>query len=123
MFSRIRNYFNIDEKGSSFNVEIFSERIVAFEMILKSNQYHDIFFDEKVNLLKLPLKIKDDNNIIESSFQLAKKSIITKKQERLESTIDAYKEFADKYPESNFLKQANSTKQKTLKLIEILKQS
>ena len=61
--------------------------------------------------------------IIESSFQLAKKSIITKKQERLESTIDAYKEFADKYPESNFLKQANSTKQKTLKLIETLKQS
>ena len=61
--------------------------------------------------------------IIESSFQLAKKSIITKKQERLESTIDAYQEFAEKYPESNFIKQANSTEQKTLKLIETLKQS
>ena len=61
--------------------------------------------------------------IIESSFQLAKKSIITKKQERLESTIDAYKEFTDKYQESNFLKQAKQTEQKTLKLIETLKQS
>ena len=61
--------------------------------------------------------------IIESSFLLAKNSISTKKEERLENTIDAYNEFAEKYPESNFIKQANSTKQKTLKLIEILKQS
>ena len=61
--------------------------------------------------------------IIESSFLLAKNSISTKKEERLKNTIDAYYEFAEKYPESNFLKQANSTKQKTLKLIETLKQS
>ena len=61
--------------------------------------------------------------IIESSFQLAKNSISTKKEERLESTIDAYNEFAEKYPTSNLLKQAQNTQQKTLKLIETLKQS
>ncbi len=47
----------------------------------------------------------------------------TKKQERLENTIDAYQEFLEKYPESNFLKQAKNTEQKTLKLIETIKQT
>lgn len=61
--------------------------------------------------------------IVESSFQLAKNSISTKKEERLKRTIDAYNEFTEKYPASNFLKQAQNTQQKTLKIIEILKQS
>jgi len=61
--------------------------------------------------------------IIESSFELAKNSIISKKQERLENTIAAYNEFVDKYPTSKFLKQAQDTQQKTLKLIVTLKQS
>ena len=44
--SVIEGLKNVNEEIKvSFNVEIFSERIVAFEMILKSNQYHDIFFD------------------------------------------------------------------------------
>jgi outer membrane protein assembly factor BamD len=61
--------------------------------------------------------------ITEASFLLAKNSISTKKQERLENTIDAYQEFLEKYPESNFLKQAKNTEQKTLKLIETIKQT
>ena len=61
--------------------------------------------------------------IVESSFQLAKNSISTKKQERLENTIDAYHEFVEKYPESQFLKQAKNIEQKTLKLIETIKQT
>ena len=61
--------------------------------------------------------------IVESSFQLAKNSISTKKQERLENTIDAFHEFIEKYPESQFLKQAKNTEQKTLKLIETIKQT
>ena len=61
--------------------------------------------------------------IVESSFQLAKNSISTKKQERLENTIDAYHEFVEKYPESQFLKQAKNIEQKTLKQIETIKQT
>jgi len=61
--------------------------------------------------------------IVESSFQLAKNSISTKKQERLENTIDAFHEFIEKYPESQFLKQAKNIEQKTLKLIETIKQT
>ena len=61
--------------------------------------------------------------IIESSFLLAKNSISTKKQERLEYTIDSYHEFLEKYPESQFLKQVKNIKQKTLKLIETIKQT
>ena len=61
--------------------------------------------------------------IVESSFQLAKNSIRTKKQERLENTIDAFHEFIEKYPESQFLKQAKNIEQKTLKLIETIKQT
>ena len=61
--------------------------------------------------------------IVESSFQLAKNSISTKKQERLENTIDVFHEFIEKYPESQFLKQAKNIEQKTLKLIETIKQT
>ena len=61
--------------------------------------------------------------IVESSFQLAKNSISTKKQERLENTIDIFHEFIEKYPKSQFLKQAKNIEQKTLKLIETIKQT
>jgi len=61
--------------------------------------------------------------IVESSFQLGKNSISTKKQERLENTIDAFYEFTERYPESQFLKQAKNIEQKTLKLIETIKQT
>ncbi len=61
--------------------------------------------------------------IVESSFELAKNSISSKKEERLKNTIEAYNEFAERYPASKFLKQAENTQQKTLKLIETLKQS
>jgi bifunctional DNA-binding transcriptional regulator/antitoxin component of YhaV-PrlF toxin-antitoxin module len=54
---------------------------------------------------------------------LAKNSISTKKQERLEYTIDSYHEFLEKYPESQFLKQVKNIEQKTLKLIETIKQT
>lgn len=61
--------------------------------------------------------------IVQSSFELAKNSISSKKQERLENTIAAYNDFAERYPASKLLKQAENTQQKTLKLIETLKQS
>jgi outer membrane protein assembly factor BamD len=61
--------------------------------------------------------------IVESSFQLAKNSIKEKKKERLENTIDAFHEFVERYPESQSLKQARDIEQKTLKLIETIKQT
>ena len=61
--------------------------------------------------------------IVQSSFELAKNSISSKKQERLENTIAAYNDFVERYPASKLLKQAENTQQKTLKLIETLKQS
>ena len=61
--------------------------------------------------------------IIESSFQLAKNSINKKKKERLENTINAFHEFVERYPESQSLKQARDIEQKTLKLIETIKQT
>ena len=61
--------------------------------------------------------------IIESSFQLAKNSINKKKKERLENTIDAFHEFVERYPKSQSLKQARDIEQKTLKLIETIKQT
>ncbi len=61
--------------------------------------------------------------IVESSFELAKNSISTKKQERLKNTVDAYNELEERYPESKFLNTAKNIQQKTLKLIETIKQS
>ena len=61
--------------------------------------------------------------IVESYFELAKNSITSKKQERLEKTLEAYNDFLERYPESKLLKQVENTQQRTLKLIATFKKS
>ena len=60
---------------------------------------------------------------MESYFELAKNSITSKKQERLEKTLEAYNDFLERYPESKLLKQVENTQQRTLKLIATFKKS
>ena len=58
--------------------------------------------------------------IVKSSYLLAINSISNKVEERLKSTLDAYSQFEDNYPKSEFLEDLKYTHNKTLQsLIEL----
>jgi outer membrane protein assembly factor BamD len=61
--------------------------------------------------------------IVKSSYLLAKNSISTKVVDRLKATLDAYKQFKDNYPESKYLKELQSTYNKTQTTLTQLKQN
>ncbi|MEM0938751.1 MAG: outer membrane protein assembly factor BamD [Bacteroidota bacterium] len=59
------------------------------------DDYPDSKYQEEVAFLK-----------IQTSFDYAKESISSKQEERFQTTIDAYLELIDKYPNSEYLKEA-----------------
>ena len=59
--------------------------------------------------------------IVKSSYLLAVNSINTKVEERLYSTLDAYIQFKDNYPDSNFLKSLQETYTNTQNSLEKFK--
>ena len=61
--------------------------------------------------------------IIKSTYLLAINSISTKVKERLKATLDAYAQFKDNYPESNFLEDLESTYHKTQNTLTELKKT
>ena len=61
--------------------------------------------------------------IVRSSYLLAKNSISTKIEERLKATLDVYSQFKDNYPESEYLKELESTYNKTQETLTELKQN
>ncbi len=56
--------------------------------------------------------------ILESNFLLAENSIRSKQEERYETTIDAFRSFKKKYPESNSLKEAKRMNKESKLAIE-----
>lgn len=60
--------------------------------------------------------------IVKSSYLLAINSISTKKEERLKSTLDAYKQFKDNYPKSDYLRDLENTYNKTTNILTELNQ-
>lgn len=69
--------------------------IIAFENFEKD--FPDSKKVEEISFLK-----------INASYQLAQQSVITKKKERYEDTMKLYQSFIDYYPESVYLKKAES---------------
>ena len=61
--------------------------------------------------------------IIKSSYLLAVNSINSKIEDRLNSTIDAYIQFRDNYPESDYLKELEATYNNTLKKLNQFKKN
>ena len=61
--------------------------------------------------------------IVQSSYLLARNSISTKVVDRLKATLDAYEQFKDNYPESEYLKKLESTYNKTQTTLTQLKQN
>ncbi|MCU0354390.1 MAG: outer membrane protein assembly factor BamD [Cytophagales bacterium] len=54
---------------------------------------------------------------VESAYQLAQQSIETKQKERFQEAVTSYENFLDKYPQSKFLRRAESYYEKSLNAI------
>ncbi len=78
-----------------FNMEEYSAAVTAFNNLLKD--YPDNKYREEVSFL-----------IIKSNYLYALNSIEAKKSERFQSAIESYFKFLDKYPASQYLKQAET---------------
>jgi outer membrane protein assembly factor BamD len=78
-----------------FNISEFKSAAIAFSNLL--NSYPE---SQSGDLYKLM--------VIKAYFKYAKMSVSEKKEERFEKVIDEYHDFADRYPESSFLKEAES---------------
>jgi outer membrane protein assembly factor BamD len=61
--------------------------------------------------------------IVKSSYLLAINSISNKIEERLKSTLDAYSQFEDNYPKSEFLEDLKDTYNKTIQSLTELKEN
>ncbi len=61
--------------------------------------------------------------IVKSSYSLAINSISTKVEGRLKSTLDAYSQFEDNYPKSEFLEDLKNTYNKTIQSLTELKEN
>jgi outer membrane protein assembly factor BamD len=59
--------------------------------------------------------------VILSEYKLAEQSIIAKQSERYKAVVDHYKEFVDRYPESQFLKEAEKLYAESLDKVNSLK--
>ena len=82
---------------------------------LSAKLYYDLE-DYKASIVALNnslLKYPDSKHreeimymLVKSSFMLADKSVLTKKKDRFQDTIDEYYSFAAEYPESKYIKEA-----------------
>lgn len=60
--------------------------------------------------------------ILKSHYLLADNSVLSKKKERFQSTLDEYYSFISEFPESEYLKEANKIYQSTVKVLNIKEQ-
>ena len=88
-----------------FMISNFKSAIVAIGNF--SKDYPDSKYIEELNLI-----------LIKANYLLTINSIDSKKAERLRNTIDAYLKFIDKYPQSVYLKDAESIYESALKFKE-----
>ncbi|MBL7893026.1 MAG: outer membrane protein assembly factor BamD [Bacteroidia bacterium] len=86
----------------------YKSAIVAIANVTKD--FPDSKYNEELSFL-----------LVKSHYLLTINSIDSKKAERLQSTVDAYQKFVDKYPKSSYLKDAGSIYDSALKLKQKLK--
>ena len=92
-----------------FTTENYKSAIIALENVLID--FPSYKNREEVHFL-----------IVKSSYLLAVNSISTKVSVRLEATLDAYSQFKDNYPNSDFIKDLDNTYNKTNKTLTELKE-
>jgi outer membrane protein assembly factor BamD len=91
-----------------FQTYNYKSAIMAMTNVIKD--YPDSKYNEELNFL-----------IVKSHYLLTVNSIDSKKSERLKATVEAYLRFIDRYPQSTYLKEAESIYDSSLKLKEKLK--
>jgi len=78
-----------------YNLSEFRAAAIAFSNLM--NNYPESASGEKYKLM-----------VVKSYFKFAKMSILDKQEERFEKVINEYQDFADRYPNSELLKEAES---------------
>ena len=91
-----------------FQMEQYKSAVVALKNVLID--YPDIRYKEEVLLY-----------IVKSNFNLAENSIEKKKEQRYAETIESYHKFADAFPESPKLKEAETMYNSSIEELERLK--
>ena len=91
-----------------YNIGDYKATIYSFKNIL--NDYPDTPYREELSFF-----------IIKSGYLLAINSIESKKEERLTSAINAYQSFVDVFPNSSYLKEAESIYESALRMKEKVK--
>ncbi len=76
-----------------YKIKSYKAAITSYGNLLK--EFPDTDRKEEINFM-----------VLKSSFELAQKSIETKKEERFNTTIESYYAFIDKYPKSKFARDA-----------------
>ena len=92
-----------------YKLENYNAAVVAFESF--SNNFPDSEFNEEISYLKFI-----------AQYQYAMKSIYTKQLERFREANKYYLEFLDKYPSSDFLRDAEKSYQESLEKVSDLAQ-
>lgn len=94
-----------DNANVYHRLRIWKSAIIAFDNF--KDDYPDSPLNEKALYLKL-----------ESAYELAAKSVESKKKERYQQAVAFYQAFLDTYPESEYIKDAESIYKATLKGLE-----
>ena len=90
-----------------YKLGIYKAAIVAFNITLK--EFPDTKYKEDIVFL-----------ILKSNYLLASNSVESKKEERLKLTVDAYNTFIEAYPNSEYIKEAESIYGNSLKQLKNL---
>ena len=90
-----------------YKLGVYKAAIVAFNTMLK--EFSDTKYKEDIVFL-----------ILKSNYLLASNSVESKKEERLQLTVDAYNTFIEAYPNSEYAKEAESIYGNSLKQLKNL---
>ena len=91
-----------------YNLGEYQAATIAFENLLKD--YPETAEAERVRFL-----------IVKGSYELARNSVVKKREERYEETLKRYRQFAQKYPNSTYLADAKSMEQVATKQLQIIR--
>lgn len=100
-FEKAKLYYSLGQNNNIY----YKSAVIAFEAFRK--QYPSSSLNEQAAWLQ-----------IDSQYRLAGASVTAKQEERYLEAIEFYEKFVDEYPESKYLKEAESIYKKSLSNIE-----
>lgn len=89
-----------NKAGLWYQILDYKAAIVEFQNLL--DEYPTIQYKEEIRF-----------KLLKSHFKVAEKSVQSKKQERLEETLERYNQFVERYPNSGFMDEAKEIREQT----------